>query len=81
MPIKKHNWIKYGKNKSIICEIKLLDESNRRLDFFRFSTSDKNSQRTVGNILKSSYGLTFQKFNKEDEDREVQRAMKEDLDF
>ena len=80
MGFKKHNWTKY-QNKVAICEIKLLDESNRRLDFFRFNTSDRNSQRTVGNILKSSYGISFQKISKEEEKKEIQRAMKEDLDF
>ena len=81
MDIKKHNWTKYGKNKGIICEIKLLDESNRRLDFFKFNISDKNSQRSIVGILKSSYGINFQKTNKEDENKEIKRAMKEDLGY
>ncbi len=80
MGFKKHNWTKY-QNKAAICEIKLLDESNRRLDFFRFNTSDKNSQRSIGGILKNSYGINFQKTSKEEENKEIQRAIKEDLDF
>ncbi len=78
MAIKKHNWIKYG-NKVAICEIKLLDESNRRLDFFRFNISDRNSQRSIGGILKNSYGISFQKTNKDEENKEIQRIIKEDL--
>ena len=80
MGFKKHNWIKY-KDKGAICEIKLLDESNKRLDFFRFNISDKNSQRSIGVILKNSYGINFQKISKEEENREIQRVIKEDLDF
>lgn len=75
--IKKHNWIKYGRQE-IKCELKLLDESNKKLDFFRFSTSDKISQRRIGSILKS-YGIDFHKVSKEDEKNEIARAIKEDL--
>ncbi len=80
MVIKKHNWTKYG-NKVAICEIKLLDESNRRLDFFTVNISDKNSQSSIGGILKNSYGIGFQKTNKAEENREIQRVIKEDLGF
>lgn len=78
---KKHDWTKYGKKNDTTCEIKILDESDRKLDFFKFNTSDKNSQRRIGNILKSSYGIVFQKFSKEEEEKETKRAMKEDLGF
>ncbi len=83
--MRKHNWNRYnptrkGKNNpGTMCEIKIMDEDDKRLDFFKFSISDKNSQRTIGNILKFSYGISFQKTNKDEENREVQRIIKEDL--
>ena len=79
MKIKKHNWVKYGESNGTICEIKLLDELNRKLDFFRFNTLDKKAQRMVGSILKNSYGINLQKNNKEEEKIEIQKIIKEDL--
>ena len=78
MKIKKHIWTKYG-TKAITCEIKLLDENKKKLDSFRFNTTDKNAQRSIGNILKGSYGISLQKISKEDEAKEVQRVIREEL--
>lgn len=78
MTFKKHNWVKYGK-RGIKCEVKVLDEDDRRLDFFRFSIQDKKAEKNVGNILKSSYGINFSSQIKKKEPIDIKKIMKEDL--
>ena len=58
MENKRHNWINY-RRQGIICEIKVLDEDNRKLDFFKFHINDKNSEKKITEILKKKYALNL----------------------
>lgn len=58
MGFKKHNWTKYNFG-GTRCFLELKDESNRKIDFFSWSTSDKNSEKKIGRILKEKYGINL----------------------
>ena len=58
MAFKKHNWLNYGRS-GMTAELKILDENNRRIDFFRWSPSDKKSERNVVSLLKRKYDIGF----------------------
>lgn len=58
MGFKKHNWVKYGR-KGMKVEVKVLDEDNRTLDFFRWASSDKNTERRIGDLLKKKYQINL----------------------
>lgn len=60
MVFKKHNWIKYGDH-GMKVEIKILDEDNRTIDFFRWITSDKKSEKNVLSLLTTKYGIAHSK--------------------
>lgn len=53
MPIKKHNWVQYGRYGEII-ELKLLDSSGHKIDFFR--CNDEEQFRNVLRIVERKIG-------------------------
>lgn len=58
MAYKKHNWINNNR-KGMKVELKVLDEDNSTLDFFRWISSDKKTSKRISNILNKTYGINL----------------------
>lgn len=56
MAYKKQKWMQYGRRGNII-EIKIKDESDRTIDFFK--CNNKEAFKTIAKILKNKYGFDF----------------------
>ena len=53
MVFKKHNWVKYGSQETIL-EIKVRENYGKELDFFRCT---KNDFKRIKDLLKLKYGF------------------------
>jgi len=82
MGFKKHNWNNYGElSGNIQVELKILSEDNKRLDFFRWSTSDKNAENNILRIIKKKYGIMEGKKNKNNQIREEEDNLLGEIDW
>lgn len=56
MGFKKHNWVKYGYQNTLIVEISLSDSDRRgKVDFFK--CNNNNDFKRILSILREKYGL------------------------
>jgi len=78
MVFKKKSWMKYG-SQGMKCEIKIFDENDSKLSFFKFQVQDKKAKNEVLSILKRAYGLNLSSSKKENDKLDVKKIMKEDL--
>ncbi len=81
MGFKKHNWNNYRQlSNSIQVELKVLSEDNKKLDFFRWSTSDKNSEDNIFRIIKKKYGI-MDNLEKKENNKKKKEDLLDDIDF
>lgn len=59
MPIKRHNWVRYG-NKDGIVKVEIEDQDGRTLDKFKWNISDKKAESKAFGVLKYRHNI----FNK-----------------
>lgn len=78
MAFKKHSWMKYGRT-GMKCEIKVFDQDNKKLDFFKFVATDEKSKIHILSTLKRVYGINFTSTIKEKDSINIKKIMKEDL--
>lgn len=56
MGYKKHNWVRWGGGGTVI-EIKILDETGTKMDFFRANNNE--DVKRILKIIKTKYNLGF----------------------
>ncbi len=82
MGFKKHNWNPYRTLRNgMQVELKILSEDNKKLDFFRWSTSDKNAEDNILRIIRKKYGIMEGKKNKNNQIREEEDNLLDEIDW
>lgn len=80
--MKKHNWIRYGRQNDIV-EITVRDASGGRIDYFK--CNNKKDYKRILKIVRDKYGFDFapeiEMEKKVDFDKEKSKWLKKDFEW